>query len=507
MEAIAMNRIAKFMLAGVSTLAMTVPTFAQALPQAEDAYFTAAQAAVAAAAAKQRIDGPAKNVIIFVGDGMSVATVTAARILDGQLRGVDGESNSIAVDTFPYLGLAKTYSHDGQVSDSAPTATAMVSGVKTNNGVIGVNTNVQQGDCAAEAGNTVTTLFEVAEGKGLATGVVSTATITHATPAATYAHTANRNWERKADEGCLDIADQLVKWTAGGDGFEVALGGGRANFLPAETADPEDEGAMGGREDGRDLTAEWTAKSNQHAYVWNAEGLGALDMAAGTKVLGLFERSHMEYEADRANDTAGEPSLAELTSFAIERLKQDEDGFVLMVEGGRIDHAHHGGNAYRALHDTLAFDAAIKAALEATNREDTLIVVTADHSHTLTINGYPDRGNPIFDVVREGGEVSLAADGKPYTTLGYANGPGSVFPALPEGATEAEAAGPRPDLTEIDTASPDFLQQATVPLGSETHAGDDVAVYAWGPKAHLIGGTIEQNVIYHVMSNALGWDK
>ena len=501
-----MNRVAKLMLAGVSTLALTVPTFAQALPQAEDAYFTAAQAALQAAAAKQAIDGPAKNVIIFVGDGMSVATVTAARILDGQLRGVDGESNSIAVDTFPYLALAKTYSHDGQVSDSAPTATAMVSGVKTNNGVIGVNTNVTQGDCAAEAGNSVTSLFEIAEEKGLATGVVSTATITHATPASTYAHTANRNWERKADEGCLDIADQLVNWAAG-DGFEVALGGGRANFLPAETADPEDDGAMGGREDGRDLTAEWTGKSNQHAYVWNAEDLMALDMAAGTKVLGLFERSHMEYEADRENDTAGEPSLAELTALAIERLQQDEDGYVLMVEGGRIDHAHHGGNAYRALHDTLAFDAAIKAALEATNREDTLIVVTADHSHTLTINGYPDRGNPIFDVVREGGEVSLAADGKPYTTLGYANGPGSVFPALPEGATEAEAAGPRPDLSEIDTMSPDFLQQATVPLGSETHAGDDVAVYAWGPMAHLMGGTIEQNYVYHVMANALGWDK
>lgn len=501
-----MNRVAKILLAGVSTFAMTVPTFAQTLPQAEDAYFKAAQAALSAASAKSMIDGPAKNIILFVGDGMSVATVTAARILDGQLRGEDGESNSIAVDTFPYLALAKTYSHDGQVSDSAPTATAMVTGVKTNNGVIGVNSNVKQGECAAEAGNSVTTLFEVAEEKGLATGVISTATITHATPASTYAHTANRNWERKAVEGCRDIADQLVNWAAG-DGFEVALGGGRANFLPAETADPEDAGSMGGREDGRDLTAEWVAKSNQHAYVWNAEDLMALDMAAGTKVLGLFERSHMEYEADRANDTAGEPSLAELTTLAIERLKQDEDGFVLMVEGGRIDHAHHGGNAYRALHDTLAFDAAIKAALEATNREDTLIVVTADHSHTLTINGYPDRGNPIFDVVREGGEVSLAADGKPYTTLGYANGPGSVFPALPEGATEAEPAGPRPDLSEVDTMSPDFLQQATVPLGSETHAGDDVAVYAWGPKAHLMGGTIEQNYIYHVMSNALGWDK
>jgi alkaline phosphatase len=495
-------------LAGASIVAMVSAAAAQqGLPQASDSYFLAARAELDQQLAVTPITGQAKNIILFVGDGMSVPTITAARILEGQERGVDGESNTLAVDTFPYVGLSKTYSHDGQVSDSAPTATAMVTGVKTRNTVVGVDQTVDVGDCAAALGAEVTTLFEMAEGAGMATGVISTARITHATPAAMYAHTPHRDWEDDAamgdmaGQGCRDIADQLVNWQAG-DGFEVALGGGRSYFLPRTAADPEDEGQTGHRLE-RDLTAEWTALSNQHVYVWNQEGLDAIDLSTGPKILGLFERSHMEYEADREGDTGGEPSVADMTRVAIERLQQDEDGFVLMVEGGRIDHAHHAGNAARALADTLALDEAIQVALDMTDRDDTLIVVTADHSHSLTINGYPARGNPILGVVTEqDGTVALAADGKAYTTLGYANGPGAMFPALADGTTEAEPAGVRPDPSQDDPTSLDYLQQATIPLSSETHTGDDVAIYSWGPYAHLLTGTVEQNLIYHVLAYA-----
>ncbi len=163
--------------------------------------------------------------------------------------------------------------------------------------------------------------------------------------------------------------------------------------------DPEDKEKTGRRTDKRDLTAEWTAKSNNNVFVFDKKGFDAVDVASGAKILGLFDMSHMEYEADRAKDAAGEPSLAEMTAKALDRLAQDEDGYVLMIEGGRIDHAHHAGNAARALEDTSAFDAAIKTVLEKTTRDDTLVVVTADHSHTMTINGYPKRGNPIFDKV------------------------------------------------------------------------------------------------------------
>jgi alkaline phosphatase len=342
---------------------------------------------------------------------------------------------------------------------------------------------------------------------------VSTARITHATPAGAYAHTALRDWEDdksmgdQIGKGCKDIADQLVNWPAG-DGFEIAMGGGRQHFLPAEMADPEDEGKMGNRADKRDLTKEWTAKSNNNLYVFDKVGFDAVDIKSGAKVLGLFERSHMEYESKRAKDTKGEPSLAEMTKMAITRLQQNDKGFVLMIEGGRIDHAHHEGSAYRALEDTLAFNDAIKTALELTKREDTLIVVTADHSHTMTINGYPKRGNPILGLaVDVDGKPMTGADGKPYTTLSYANGPGGVFPALAEGQTVAAPAGVRPDLTGVDTTSPDFLQQSLVPMSSETHAGEDVGIYAWGPMAHLFSGTVEENYIYHVLSNASGLGK
>lgn len=507
-------RLAAVLLASVS---LSTPAFAQdSLPQAADSYFTAAQADLARRLETQPITGTAKNVILFVADGMSIATVTAARILEGQKRGVDGESNSLAIDTFPYVALAKTYSHDGQVSDSAPTATAMVTGVKSNNGTLGVSQAVLEGDCAAGLANPVKTFLELAEDAGKATGAVSTARITHATPAATYAHSAMRDWESSKElpedakaAGCKDIADQLVSWPHG-DGLDVALGGGRAYFLTADQKDPEDAEKTGRRTDARDLTAEWTAKSNNHLFVFDKAGFDAIDAASAPKVLGLFEMSHMEYEADRAKDAAGEPSLAEMTAKAIDILSRNENGFVLMIEGGRVDHAHHAGNAARALEDALAFDAAVKVALEKTSRDDTLIVSTADHSHTLTMSGYPMRGNPILGkVVEVGGAMAVAGDGKPYTTLGYANGPGSVFAPVKKGEDKSAAlpAGVRPDLTDVDTTGVDYLQPALVPMSSETHAGDDVAVYAWGPFAHLFHGTVEQNYIYHVMSHATGLGK
>jgi alkaline phosphatase len=420
------------------------------------------------------------------------------------------------MDTFPYSALVKTYTHDAQVADSAPTAVAMTTGVKTRNDVIGVDQTVPVSDCAAAQGREVQTIFEMAEAAGRATGVVTTARVTHATPAATYAHVPNRDWEDDkgiADNGgtpgsgCKDIADQLVGWPAG-DGFEIALGGGRAYFLPSSAADPEDAGKTGRRMDGRNLAEDWTKKGSDHLFVYDQAGWNKVDWASGPKVLGLFEMSHMEYEADRAKDTGGEPSLAEMTEAAIKRLQQDEDGFVLMVEAGRIDHAHHDGNAARALEDYVALDAAIKKALQLTSREDTLIVATADHSHTFTINGYPKRGNPILGLaVDVDGKLMPAGDGRPYTTLSYANGPGGVFPAVPKDApagTQPEAPGLRPDLTHVDTTAVDFKQQSLVPLASETHGGEDVAVFAWGPQAHAFHGTVEQNLIFHVMAKAAG---
>jgi len=458
-------------------------------------YTDGAQAARLGAELRARTGG-AKNVILFIGDGMGVSTVSAARILEGQQRGESGEENSLSFENFPHVSLSKTYSTDGQTPDSAPTMTAMMSGIKSRQGTIGVTQEVTYNDCASAEGQSVVNFLELAEAAGMATGVVSTARLTHATPAATYAHSANRNWEADSNltdeavaNGCVDIARQLVEFPFG-DGIEVALGGGRRNFIPDTTADPEDSGRTGARKDGRDLTVEWTQRRANSAFAWNRSQFNAIDPNSTDHLLGLFERSHMEYEHDRPNDAGGEPSIAEMTAKAIDILSRDDDGYFLMVEGGRVDHAHHAGNAYRALTDAIALSEAVRAATEKTSAEDTLIIVSADHSHVFTIAGYPDRGNDILGKVVSGGVVRTDASGLPYTTLGYANGPGY------RPTTE------RPNLAAEDTADPNFLQEATVPMSSETHAAEDVAIYAQGPGAHAFQGVVEQNVIFHVMAQS-----
>lgn len=442
----------------------------------------------------------AKNVILFVGDGMGISTITAARILEGQSKPNNrgGEENSLSFESFPYLALSKTYSVNQQTPDSAPTMSAIITGVKTNDGELSVGMQVARREKSIERVNAyqTKTLIEQAEEHGLATGIVSTARVTHATPGACYAHTSERDWESDAqipaDASVKDIARQLLDFGYG-DGPEVVLGGGRSMFLPNTAVDPEDAGQFGGRKDGQDLTKQWLSKYSKSAYVYNQAGFDAVDVKQTEHLLGLFERSHMEYEHDRPGDVGGEPSLSEMTAKAIDLLAKHKKGYVLMVEAGRIDHAHHAGNAYRALRETVELSNAVRTAVEKTDSKDTLIVVTADHSHTFTIAGYPERGNPILGLVKQPGEAGFAKDknGKPYTTLGYANGPGY------------RGQNGRPNLALENTAHPDFLQEAVVPLDSETHGAEDVAIFARGPKAHLFHGVQEQTYIYQVMAKAL----
>ena len=471
--------------------------------QSEDLYYVSAQAAVAARAEGKTV-GQAKNIILFIGDGMGVSTITAARIYAGQSKGEDGESYRLTMETLPEAALSKTYSHDFQVPDSAATATAMVAGIKSRSGTLGVTSEAVREDCDSAQGRGTDTLFELAERAGLSTGIVSTTRITHATPAATFAETPARGWEDNTDvpagvDGCIDIASQLIDWPEG-DGFEIVLGGGRQHFLPTDLSDPEEPARGGRRDDGRNLVREWEAKSNAHVYVWNDELFRETDFSTDVRMLGLFNQSHMEYEFDRPEDIGKEPSIAEMTEAAITRLSQDEDGYVLMVESGRIDHAHHGTNAARALIDTVAFDEAVAKAIEMTDPDETMIIVTADHSHTLTFSGYPHRGNSVLGKVEYApGVTALSEDGKPYTTLGYANGP-AACDTLEDGEYDCT----RSDLTDVDTEAFDFQQQALVFLGSQTHGGEDVAVFSSGPGSELLNGVIEQNEIFHVMGLASG---
>jgi alkaline phosphatase len=267
--------------------------------------------------------------------------------------------------------------------------------------------------------------------------------------------------------------------------------------------------------------------------VWNTGGFNAL-ASGNLPILGLFERDHMEYEVDRATDLGGEPSLTEMTVKSIQLLEQASrlggQGYFLMVEGGRIDHAHHEGNAYRALTDTQEFDQAIGTAAQMVDLRETLIIVSADHSHVFNIAGYPLRpldelpyqgrsyvpgfGNTAahghgildlaYDIKQSTGHVSEIRDrnGAPYTVLGYLNGPG--YRATPRTDPRTDPFPGRGGQIPNGPWDGAHLQEAAVPLSSETHGGEDVAIYAIGPGAELVRGTVKNTHIFRVMKEALG---
>ena len=465
----------------------------------------------------------ARNVIFFVGDGMGVSTVTATRIYSV---GVDGQ---LVVDQLPYTALSRTYSEDSITPDSAPTMSAMMSGINTNQSVMGFGPGTEPNDFNQDGdGARSWTLLEHAKSTGMKVGVVSTARITHATPAATYAHINQRDNESAIALQALPGAATYN--TRLGGGIDVLLGGGRQFFVPVGVID--EEGGGGSRSDKRDLRQEF--QSAGYTYVWNTGGFADLTPAR-LPVLGLFERGHMEYEADRLSDQGGEPSIEAMTVKAIELLsaasRQGSNGYFLMVEAGRIDHAHHEGNAYRALTDTEALDRAIGAAAKMVDLRDTLIIVSADHSHVFNIAGYPMRplqelpyaikgatagyagaathGNGILDVVYDlnqtTGQVVESTDrnGVPYTVIGYLNGPG--YRPQPRVDPRIDAFPGRGGVTPGGPWHPDYFQEAAVPLSSETHSGEEVAIYAIGAGAEMVRGTVKNTFIYDVMAAALGW--
>ena len=442
------------------------------------------------AALQQAIRAPkprtrARNVILFIGDGMGVSTVTAARIFEGQARGVDGASNRLAFDQLPYAAFSKTYSQDALVTDSANGATALLTGVKTLNGVVSLDGSAKRGDCASAAGAKVATLAELAKASGLATGVVTTTRLTDATPAAVYAHAPQRNWESDADmpaaarqAGCIDIARQLIE-AGPGERPDVVLGGGRGKFTPVE--------AGGERKDGRDLIDAWRRGSTGRvATPSTGAELFALDPTAADSLLGIFGSDNLPY-AGAVSGPEAAPSLTQMTSAAIAVLARKPRGYFLVVEGGNIDKAHHHNDAFHALRETAELSRAVAVAMASVDMSDTLIIVTADHSHGLVISGYPPRSTSILGEVPRDGDGPRARDGKAYGVLSYASGPGGDRAAKDGEGDRAEA--PR---------------QALVPMSSAAHSGEDVPVYAGGPGAQFIRGVIDQTYIFQVIRTALG---
>jgi alkaline phosphatase len=443
----------------------------------------------------------AKNIIFFLGDGMGINTLTAARIF------AVGESGDLTIDTLPESAFVKTFSNDAQVTDSAASMSAYMTGVKQNNGVIsmsgdtrsiapGPDKNGNQLASRCENGHAVPTLAELAKQHGLAAGVVTTDVVTGATPAATYAHACSRKLYN-------DISASLVPGSAGfnpalGSGMDLVFGGGAQFFTPAERG--------GKRSDGRDLLAELAGRGYRVAS--SPEQMRTLDPTAAQPVIGLFAKDVLSYDAVR--DPAKEPSLTEMTTRAIDILSKKPNGFFLMVEGARIDHALHATLAKRALQETVSYNQALKAAIDKMRQLDpglknTLIVATADHDHTLLLNGYSPRTgkttptNPgvlgLVHTIPDKGP-RLDKDGAPYTIIGFGTG-------------EHRVAGKRGQekLTDEIVSSDDYHQEAAVRVkpGSETHGGTDVYLGAIGANAELFRGTIDNTRVFSLIKTAAGW--
>ncbi|RZS86565.1 alkaline phosphatase [Pigmentiphaga kullae] len=478
--------------------------------------------------------GEAKNIIFFLGDGMGPVTVTAARIYKGekQLAAKPGslitsERAELAMQSLSQAARIKTYSLDGQTTDSAPSMAAYMTGVKMRNEVISMSAETTAVDasgaqyvtgedsrCPASNGTPAETLLELAKANGRSVGAVSTTRVGHATPATTYAHVCNRNaYNTIAEQSTPGHARYNTKLL---DGIDVLMGGGQRNYLP-RSVNPSSR-----RTDDVNLVSMFQAKG--YAYVDSGTSLRSLNTAGTTKLLGLFSQSEMAYELDRVKPALGydQPSLGEMTQKALEVLSKNSKGFFLMVEGGRIDHALHGTNAKRALEDTLAFDQAIQTALDFMNQKDpglanTLVVVTADHDHAMAFNGYPKIGNPILGTVKGYGDGStaLAADGKPYTTLVFGNGGRPNSSASSQVNAEdgnkrwiAPARGAsREDLTGVNTQDDNYLQEVGIVLGTpgaETHGGGDVMLFAGGAGAKIFKGTIDNTKVFGKVREAAG---
>jgi alkaline phosphatase len=431
----------------------------------------------------------ATNVIFFLGDGMGPTTITAARIYKYREEGL------LNFERLDRTARIKTYSADAMVTDSAPSMGAYMTGVKINNDVISLrdakpvapgkdaNGNPTLDRCGENNGIAPQTILELAKAAGKSVGAITSTELTHATPASTFAHVCNRNT-------VYEIARQIVPGGAGynprlKDGVDVLMGGGRPHFTPYDAkTNPK------GRADGRDLLAEFKARG----YFVAATRADMLSALPNRKFVGIYNDSHLDYTLTRK---PSQPTLAEMTTKSIELLSKNPQGFFLMVEGGKIDHALHDSNAKNALAEVADFDNAVQAAVERMRSidpglEHTLIVVTADHDHTMVMNGYPKRGNPVLDIVRGvDGQPARDLDGKTYTTLVYGGGPN------------------RPDQrADVDSAraqAPDYRQETAVRLSGEGHGGGDVKLYATGAGSAPFKGTMENTHVFDLMKAAFGF--
>ncbi|WP_257008278.1 alkaline phosphatase [Bacillus sp. FJAT-45350] len=278
-----------------------------------------------------------KNVILMIGDGMGFGQIEIARLLE------HGKEGTLFMETLPYSALSKTHSNDNMVTDSAAAGTAIATGQKTNNGMVGINPN----------GNKLTSILAEFKKQGKTVGIVSTNSVTDATPAAFVANTTHRSHDAK-------IARQIFD-----SRIDIILGGGAKFFEP-------------NAQNGTDLLKEFA--QDGYEVVRTKDELNHYSPNHLSKLIGLFTSSHMNFIADKKIKNSIEPTLLEMSKAAIETGAQDKDGFFLMIEGARIDHAAHSADFTSIWKETIEFDKTVEFAVNWAKEDgDTLVVVLADH--------------------------------------------------------------------------------------------------------------------------------
>ena len=408
-----------------------------------------------------RTDGP-RNVVLMIADGFGPASATM---------GAAAKGAPLAFDSL-LVGAVETSATDSRVTDSAASATAYACGIKTYNGAIAVDT--LRRPCR--------TVLEAAHAAGLATGLVATSRITHATPAAFAAHV-----ESRAEE--TEIARQLAA-----SGVDLLMGGGLGPFTGDGNADLLATMAASG----------WTTARTRAEY----DAITALPAAA------LLAESHLAYEVDR--DETDQPSLAEMTVKALDLLAASaagrEHGFFVMVEGSRIDHAAHGNDPVGHLHDVLAYDRAVEAALAWAARDGhTLVVSTADHETggmTLGRDGaYVWDPAPLLAATAsfEAMTAALAAGGDPAAVVRE----GLALDELPPGTEEAiRGAVSSGDPYALGPVVRDLISEpAGVGWTTGGHSAVDVGLYAWGPGAERFHGRMVNADVGRALFDALGLER
>ncbi|VVB70553.1 Alkaline phosphatase [uncultured archaeon] len=384
-----------------------------------------------------------RNVIVMIGDGMGYAQLTAARWEKAEENLSIYQNTSLNMDRMEYDGYVSTNSYNSFITDSAAAITAIAAGQKSANDVLNQD---HTAIWKKKDGKNLTTIAETAKMDGYAAGAITTTRITHATPAGFYAHINDRDSE-------ASIAQELLA-----SGLDVAMGGGYKYFIAENQITPF--GGRSKRDDNRDLINE--ARKLGYTFVYNASALNSVNLNSTGKLLGIFDDDHMLYEIQRTKGTRNdEPSLAVMTSKAIDVLSKNPRGFILLVEGGRIDHAGHARSYSNVTSETLAFDDAVRVAQDFQKlSRNTLIIVTADH---------------------ETGGLNLGAR----NVTDY-----------PKGMVPFFGAG----LLKIPGSQNNYTLATEAP-----HSGVDVPIMASGPGADKVSrGRLNNTQIYGLMKEALG---